>query len=305
MTFGEEHTGIGLTGTVFSIERYAVHDGDGIRTMVYLKGCPLRCLWCANPEGQASDPELFTFPERCIACGRCDAVCPTGTARRDGAEVTSCAACGRCSDACPAEARRLFGRQITVEQVVQEILKDRAFYRRSGGGVTLSGGEPAVQAEFGCAVLSACRKHGLDTAVETCGYASFSRLANLAEHCELFLYDLKHMDSEAHRRLTGVPNDLILENLQRLARMRAVAVRVPVIPGYNDGAENLTALARFVASLSPVPVIELLPYHNYGSAKYARSGREYALTNLPLPSAEHMQGLAARIESLGVSCHVG
>jgi pyruvate formate lyase activating enzyme len=305
MTSGDEGEGAAPTGTVFSIERYAVHDGGGIRTMVYLKGCPLKCLWCANPEGQARDPELFRFPERCIGCGRCDAACPTKAARSEGGASTSCTVCGRCVEACPAEARKRFGRSMTVEQVVREILKDRAFYRRSGGGVTLSGGEPATQAEFGRAVLAACQAHGLDTAVETCGFAPFAALAGLAAHCDLFLYDLKHMDPDAHRRLTGVPNEIILANLQRLAGLRTILVRVPIIPGSNDGADNLAALARFVSGLSPVPEIELLPYHNYGSAKYARAGRSYALCDVALPTTDYMQSLAAQIRAAGVPCHVG
>jgi pyruvate formate lyase activating enzyme len=299
--------GSSVTGTVFSIERYAVHDGGGIRTIVYLKGCPLCCLWCANPEGQAARPEVFVFPERCIACDRCGAVCPQGVAGPGaGRPPTACEGCGRCAEACPADARRLFGRTMTVEEVLQVVRKDRAFYRRSGGGVTLSGGEPTLQAEFSEALLATCQGQGLDTAIETCGYTSFTSLARLAAHLDLILYDLKHMDREAHRRLTGVPNDRILDNLTRLGAMGVpVLVRVPVIPGYNDGPENLTATAAFVTAVPSVRAMELLPYHNYGSGKYAHCGREYPLPEVRLPSRERMRELAAIVEAAGVPCRVG
>ncbi len=300
----------GTTGTVFSIERYAVHDGNGIRTIVYLKGCPLRCLWCANPEGQEARPQVFTFSDRCIGCGRCGGACPRGAAGGDpstgGQELpTPCAGCGRCVDACPAAARRLFGRQMTVGEVLDAVLKDRAFYRRSGGGVTLSGGEPTAQAAFARDLLSACRRQGLHTAIETCGYTSFPPLANIARHLDLILYDVKHMDREAHRRMTGVPNDLILDNLRRLdAQGVPIVVRIPVIPGLNDSRENLTATAAFAAALPSVRAVELLAYHNYGSRKYAHCGREYALPDVELPDRVRLRSLCTIIEAAGVPCRV-
>jgi pyruvate formate lyase activating enzyme len=299
------------SGTVFSIERYAVHDGPGIRTVVYLKGCPLRCLWCANPEGQDAHPQVVTIPEHCILCGRCEIVCPHGAARRSGPltalqSSTDCRGCGRCVDACHAAARRLFGRGMTVAEVLEVVLKDRAFYRKSGGGITLSGGEPTAQAGFGAALLSACHCQGLNTAIETCGYTSFPLLAAMAQHVDQVLYDLKHMDREAHRQLTGVPNDLILNNLKRLdAQSIAVVVRVPVIPGFNDSRENLMATAAFAATLSSVTVIELLPYHNYGSGKYRHFGRVYALPDLTLPDRDRLRELSAIVEAAGMPCRVG
>lgn len=294
-------------GIVFSIERYAVHDGGGIRTLVYLKGCPLRCLWCANPEGQEFKPQLFAFPERCIGCGHCEAACPDGAGRRaDRPTPAACLGCGRCADACPANARRLFGRRMSVDDVLEVVLKDRPFYRKSGGGVTLSGGEPTAQPAFAHALLAACRRRGLDTAMETCGHASFPLLAGLAEHLDLILYDLKHMDREVHRQLTGVPNDLILDNLRQLGAMGVpVLVRVPVIPGYNDAPVNLLETAAFAARVPSVRAVELLAYHEFGTGKYAHCGRVYPLPDLPLPNRERLRTLAAIIESEGVPCRVG
>lgn len=299
-----------MVGNVFSIERYAVHDGDGIRTIVYLKGCPLRCLWCANPEGQEERSQLFFFRDRCVGCGRCVDVCSVGAACRGekgGIEhdPTRCLGCGGCVEVCSAGARQLLGRSMSVEEVVAELLKDRPFYRRSGGGVTISGGEPTMQPEFVAELLRECHQRGIHTAIETCGYTSWGNLATLADHLDLVLYDVKHMDSEQHRRLTGVPNKLILENLRRLSRRgQSIVVRVPVIPGYNDSLENLVTLAAFVAELSSVRGVNLLPYHNYGSGKYERCGKKYPLAGLALPERAHVDRLADIIRSCGVACEV-
>ena len=304
--------GVKLQGRIFSIERYAVHDGGGIRTMVYLKGCPLRCLWCANPEGQEARHQLFFFAERCIDCGRCLAGCPSGAARRDDEghivhDPILCQACGRCVETCYADARRLFGRTVTVAEVMAEVLKDRVFYRRSGGGVTVSGGEPTAQPEFVRELLRESRRQGLHTALETSGYCEWPPLAALAEHLDLALYDIKHMDADEHRRLTGVPHDLILSNLWRLAELRTVEilVRVPVIPGYNDGRTNIEAMAQFVAGLPGVSGVEMLAYHAYGTGKYARCGREAALADLASPTQAHLEELAAIVRAGGVACKIG
>lgn len=299
-----------MAGKVFSIERYAVHDGDGIRTIVYLKGCPLRCLWCANPEGQEERSQLFFFPDRCIGCGRCVDVCSFGAAHRDENgriehDPSRCRGCGNCVDICNTVARQLFGRSMEVDEVVAEVLKDRPFYRRSSGGVTVSGGEPSMQPEFTAELLRECRVNGIHTAIETCGYTSWGNLATIADHLDLVLYDIKHMDLEEHLRLTGVPNGLILENLLRLsARGLPIIVRVPVIPGYNDSPHNLETLATFLEKLPSLGGVNLLPYHNYGSGKYAWCGREYLLADLTLPDMARMEALARIFTARGIHCEV-
>jgi pyruvate formate lyase activating enzyme len=304
--------GVESQGNIFSIERYAVHDGAGIRTMVYLKGCPLRCLWCANPEGQETRSELLFFAERCIACGRCLATCPSGAARRDAEgrithDPALCRGCGGCVEGCDADARRLYGRPMTVAEVMAEVLRDLAFYRQSGGGVTLSGGEPTAQADFVRELLRECRRRGLHTAMETCGHCGWPELAGIAEHLDLALYDVKHVDPAAHQRLTGVPNDLILGNLRRLAQLGTVEiqVRVPVIPGYNDQPEHLGALAELIAGIPGVAGVEMLAYHPYGIGKYARCGRASALGVLEGPSQDRLEALAGIVRARGVACRVG
>lgn len=300
-----------VLGNVFSIERYAVHDGGGIRTIVYLKGCPLRCLWCANPEGQEERQQLFFFPERCIACGHCVALCLHGASRRAESDAIAfepalCMGCGCCVEECYSEARKVFGRQMAVDQVVAVVLQDRSFYRQSGGGVTVSGGEPTVQWEFVRDLLADCHARGIHTAMETCGHVAWPRLAAIAEHLDLALYDLKHLDSAEHRRLTGVGNELVLANLRYLAELGTeIVVRVPVVPGCNDSRENIAGTAAFVAALPARVAMELLPYHAYGSGKYSRCGREYGLANLAPPEQARMEELAALVRAHGLDCKLG
>jgi len=302
-------------GVVFNIQRYSVHDGPGIRTLVFLKGCPLRCLWCDNPESQLKTPELVYDEGKCIGSKACLDACPVGALSgietdcggwRVEIDRAVCSACGICAESCVAHALAMMGERMNLGQVMKEVERDRPFYQRSGGGVTLSGGEPSAQLEFAAALLSECQARGIHTAVETCGCREWNAFSRLLRHTDLVLYDLKHMDSEKHKQFTGVPNELILENARRIAGEGIpMAVRFPIVPGYTDGERNIRATARFVEELRTVGEIHLVPYHRLGEFKYARLGREYDLATLRPPSESDMKRHAKMIESYGLRAQVG
>lgn len=287
-----------LTGRIFNLQRYSLQDGPGLRTTVFLKGCPLACAWCHNPESQSPAPELILQEGRCIACGACYKVCGAGEVPSDHPEA--------CVDACPTGARQLLGRETSVDDLVEEVLKDRLFFDQSGGGVTLSGGEPLMQPAFAIAVLDALRRKGVHTALDTCGLGRTEDLLEAAALADLVLFDLKHMDDAQHRRWTGAGNGAILANLERLGRSHPqIWIRVPVVPGVNDDPSNLEATARFVASIPAVRRLDLLPYHSIGAAKFRRLGREYLLGQVEPPSAARMASLADLFQTFGISAHIG
>ena len=286
------------TGRVFDVQRFSLHDGPGIRTVVFFKGCPLRCAWCANPESQRAAPEVAWFENLCAGCGRCAEACTRGAVTMDGGRPVTdrrlCAACGDCAAACARGARRLMGREVTADDVIADVRRDAPFYRRSGGGVTFSGGEPLSQPAFLLACLRRCRRLGYHTTVETCGQARWEDLVAAAEVADLFLYDLKQLDPERHEQLTGAGNELVLENLEQLLATGAeVRVRVPVVPGANDDAASVAALADFVARHPGIRKLELLPYHPLGLHKYA--ALDLHLQEFEKPGAADLEVMAAEV----------
>lgn len=295
-----------MSGIIFNIERFAIHDGPGIRTLVFLKGCPLRCLWCSNPEGQNREPEILFDAEKCNECGSCIKACGRGIIERiHGAaklriKRERCDGCGDCAKACKefgTDALQIAGRCVSVQETMNEIVKDRIFYENSGGGVTLSGGEPLMQPEFTRSLLVGCKDAGLHTAMETTGFASFDSFRRILKSVDLVLFDIKHMDSGLHKEFTGVTNKLIIRNAERISDLNVPLIaRIPVIPGYTDPAQNLERTARFIDKLN-VDEVHLLPYHFFGSSKYGRLGREYKLSGLQPPDKNRMQEIKRIIES--------
>ncbi|MBM3744391.1 MAG: glycyl-radical enzyme activating protein [Acidobacteria bacterium] len=296
------------SGLVFNILRFCLHDGPGIRTTVFLKGCPLSCWWCHNPEGQSSEPELLYYAARCRRCGACVEVCPQAeVAQRDGVVEPSplCERCGACVEVCVAGARELAGRPMSVSDVLREVERDLVFFEESGGGVTLSGGEPLQHPDFTVALLDACRARGVHTVLETCGMASREALLNAARRADLVLYDLKVLDPRKHREYTGSPNDAILGNLEALAGSgHPPVVRLPLIPGLNDGEADLREYAGFLARLG-IRRVDVLPYHRIGIDKYRRLGRPYHLPETATADAEANRAVAAQFQIGGFEVTIG
>jgi len=298
------------SGLVFDIRRFSIHDGPGIRTTVFFKGCPLRCAWCHNPESQATRPEMIVLEKRCIRCGTCVEACPKGaiTWTEDGpvTDTSQCDVCGTCVEACVSGAREIAGREVTTTAVMSEIERDTIFYETSGGGATFSGGEPLLQPGFLLALLRACKEKEIHTVVDTCGYAPWEVLNDIRNYTDLFLYDLKLIDDAKHREYTGVSNRVILKNLETLSRHgHNLIVRVPVIPGVTDSSENIHAIGAFVAGLPAVEHVDILGYHEAALGKYRRLERVYSLPDVRPPTEACMAGIAEALRQSGLSVKIG
>lgn len=306
-----EEINYSIEGTVFNLQRYSIHDGPGIRTIVFLKGCPLACRWCSNPESQNRQPELLFNAQVCIRCGRCISACSRGALslqNPDRVERSRCSGCGKCQSACLNGALERKGDLRTVEWTMEQLKKDSTYYRRSGGGVTLSGGEPLLQPEFAAQLLKACHALGWNTAIETTLFASEAALRQVLPHVDHALVDIKHMDPEQHQAYTGQRNEMILENARLAAELAPVTIRVPLIPGFNvnDGSDKvIREICEFAKTLKNVREVHLLPYHTYGENKYRLTGREYGMPQTESIPAETIAYLKAAAESCGLICAVG
>ena len=301
-----------IKGYLFNIQRYSIHDGPGIRTTVFLKGCPLRCYWCQNPESHREPPEVHFDQNLCTACGRCVTVCPSGASvlsnTSSSIDRSQCTACGKCVEVCPNEARRVIGRYASVEEVFKEVKRDEVFYSKSGGGITISGGEPLAQPEFTLNLLKLCRQNGIHTALDTSGYAKWPTVRQVLNYCDLVLYDIKHMDRTQHMKYTGVSNQLILDNAKRIAKVCPMWVRVTVVPGYcNDSVGKIEAAAKFMAAELGTSVrVCLLPYHRLGETKYERLGRlDRPVTHIQPPTDEIIVKFRYIFESYGFETQIG
>lgn len=294
---------------IFNIQKFSVHDGPGIRTTVFFKGCTLKCLWCHNPESQNLKQEMLYDREKCVMCGMCEKVCPqkaiTNVNNSMVTDMDKCDFCGECVTYCLYGARQIAGKEYTVEQVVKEVVKDKVFYEQSGGGVTLSGGEPLVQIDFAEELLRRLKDEGIKTAVDTCGAIKFEYLERAAKYADLFLYDLKLMDDEKHKEFIGSSNKLIIDNLQKLAKIHDnIYLRMPIIEGVNAEVSHIEKTIELIEGLN-IKKVYLLPYHDIAKHKYKKLGREYEEAKMQVPSNEKMNSFKDMFARKGYEVKIG
>ncbi|MFV0502849.1 MAG: glycyl-radical enzyme activating protein [Lachnospirales bacterium] len=297
-----------LSGTVFDIQRFSLHDGPGIRTIVFLNGCPMSCQWCSNPESQTIKPIVMYKSSDCINCGRCIKVCKVNaisTSNPSFIDRDKCTACGECVNACPTGALVLKGHNMTVEQLIRELKKDATTFRRSGGGVTISGGEPLVQYEFASELLKACKAQGYTTAMETTGFGSDEAIETVIPYVDTVLLDIKSIDNRLHKEFIGVSNELILQNAIRISEISDTTIRVPVVPNFNFSKKSIEDIANFACTLHGVKKIHLLPYHTFGENKYDLIGRKYFLEDIKPLKAQDLEEYKKIVENKGFQCVIG
>lgn len=279
---------------IFNIQKCSIHDGTGLRTLVFFKGCPLRCPWCANPESQSYACDIVEYLSKCIGCGMCRKLCPVSAIGKDGKiDRAHCRRnCTVCTDICYAEARKLMGKDYSIDELFQEIKKDKVFYDIKGGGVTFSGGEPLTHGKYLEEIAKKCHENRIDVCVETCGYSRFESFEGALPYIDSMFIDIKLIDSEMHRKVTGFGNEQILENIQKISALGIpLTIRTPVVPGYTNAPENIAEIAKFITALPSVSEYELLVYHDLGSPKYSALGRDYTLNGVKPPTEEEMRTL--------------
>lgn len=298
-----------IKGVLFNIQKFSLHDGPGIRTIVFFKGCSMSCLWCSNPESQDIKPQVMFNKSLCTKCGRCKSECKSEAIDMNSEyriDKSKCTECTKCVDNCLSGALVTEGRNYSVEDVIKELKKDSVQYRRSNGGITLSGGEVLLQPDFAVELLKECKSYGWHTAIETAMYVNSESVKKVIPYIDLAMIDIKSMNDEIHKKFTGVSNEIILQNIKLSDELaKEIIIRIPVIEGFNADLQSIGAIAQFSKSLTNLKRIDLLPYHNYGENKYQAIGREYSLKELKSPSKDKMERLKALVEIMGIPCTIG
>ena len=300
-----------MQGYIFDIKRFAIHDGHGIRTTVFFKGCPLKCIWCHNPESIYNEKQLGFLAHKCVNCGTCVRVCPSGAHSLDKNHIhhfdrSKCLLCGKCATACRNKALALYGRKVSVEEIFPLLIQDKDYYEESQGGVTLSGGEALLQGEFCLELLKCLKEEGIHTAVDTSGFVRTEVIEKVLPYTDIFLFDIKHMDSDTHRKMTGQPNELILTNLKKICNLGGkVEIRMPFVPDCNDDSANIHAMGRFLQGLPGIERIKILPYHEFARTKYVSLDMEDTMPHVRMPEDSDIDRAVTILQSYGLNAVSG